>query len=192
MAIFYAVVDGDPLTSHPGSKVIANGRSISVEGDDAISRDMAFIGDNAWCAACMSVGVIVGGAPVDQQQRMIDFTQSGRRQAVGGDKVACKCARSPEIISTYGRRWMIFDDGNKSVDAFVDEGHQPENLFDEMVKLVSPSIEGVPYYIETMTGSNYSGRIGADGELPRIATEGEGNYMVYWGDEALAKQENEL
>lgn len=192
MTIFYAVVDGDPLTSHPDSRVIASSRSISVEGEDGISRFMAFVGDNAWCSACMSMGVIVGGAPVNQQQRMVDFTQAGRHQAVGGDKVACKCPRPPEIISAYGRRWMIFDDGHKQGDSFVVDKKGPEDVFDEMVELISSSIEGVPYYIETTAGEKFSGRVSAIGTLPRIATDGEDSYTVYWGDEALAKQEDEL
>jgi hypothetical protein len=52
---------------------------------------------------------------------------------------------------------------------------------------MAPPIEGVPYFIETMDGRTFSGRVGADGLLPRIDTYGEDEYKVLWGDEALAK-----
>ena len=64
-------------------------------------------------------------------------------------------------------------------------------LYDEQLKLVTPSIEGVPYYIETMDGRTFAGRSGVDGLLPRIDTDGESEYVVHWGDEALAKMEGD-
>ena len=33
----------------------------------------------------------------------------------------------------------------------------------------------------------FRGRVGADGVLSRVATDGD-EYTVHWGDEALAKQ----
>ena len=62
-------------------------------------------------------------------------------------------------------------------------------LFDEQAQLVAPPIEGVPYFIELEDGRTFSGRIGADGLLPRIETQKEEELIVYWGDEALAKME---
>jgi hypothetical protein len=62
-----------------------------------------------------------------------------------------------------------------------------EDPFDEQTKLQAPRIEGMPYFAETMDGRTFSGRIGADGLLPRIDTHGEDEYTVLWGDEALAR-----
>ena len=59
--------------------------------------------------------------------------------------------------------------------------------YDEQTKLVSGLIEGVPYFIETKDGQIISGRIGADGKLPRIDTKDESEYSILWGDEALEK-----
>lgn len=61
--------------------------------------------------------------------------------------------------------------------------------YDERVRLVALPIEGLPYYLETLDGRTYSGRAGGDGLLPRTVTYGEDEYMVYWGDEALARME---
>lgn len=121
MAIFYAAVDGDPLTGHPDSHVIARigHRSASVEGEDGKTRSLVYIGDSAWCGACQSMGVITGSAPVPEQRRMIDLVGGGRRQAVGEDHVRCNCTTPPRIIATYGKRWKIVDErrGGSSSDA---------------------------------------------------------------------------
>lgn len=38
-----------------------------------------------------------------------------------------------------------------------------------------------------MDGRVFSGRNGPDGLLPRVDTFGEDEYIVLWGDDALAK-----
>lgn len=65
------------------------------------------------------------------------------------------------------------------------------DLFDEQVLLQgeAASTEGLPYFIVTKDGRTWSGRVESDGLLPRIATLGEKNYTVWWGDEALAQLE---
>lgn len=42
-----------------------------------------------------------------------------------------------------------------------------------------------------MDGRVFSGRIGPDGLLPRVDTFGEDEYTVLWGDDALAKLQEE-
>lgn len=75
MGIFYAAVDGDPLTSHEDSHVIAREgyRAATIKGDDGKTRSVVYIGDSAWCGACQSTGVIVGGAGISENRRMIDL-----------------------------------------------------------------------------------------------------------------------
>jgi hypothetical protein len=60
-------------------------------------------------------------------------------------------------------------------------------IYDEQPRLVAAPIEGVPYFVQTADGRTFSGRAGPGGLLPRVTTEGEGEYHVYWGDEALTK-----
>jgi uncharacterized Zn-binding protein involved in type VI secretion len=58
--------------------------------------------------------------------------------------------------------------------------------FDEQARLEAPRAEGMPYLVRTMDGRTFAGRVGPTGLLPRIATYGEDEYEVLWGDEALA------
>lgn len=109
MATYYAAVAGDPLDSGPGGYVLDYGRHDStIEGPDGNLRAMALIGDGAYCSACNSVGLIIGGAHVQEDNRML-FEQYGRRQAVGDDYVACKCPAPPRIVATFGRNWALSD-----------------------------------------------------------------------------------
>lgn len=107
--IYYAAVEDDPLTSGPGSRVYASERCGTIEGPDGVLRRIAFIGDEAYCPKCNSVGVISYGAAVNEKRRLVDLVNGGRRQAVGDDIVLCKCAEHPRIVATYGRRWIIHD-----------------------------------------------------------------------------------
>lgn len=75
---------------------------------------MAFIGDKAYCEKCNSTGIIIGGAGVDNNQRLIDLEDGGRRQAVGGDYVRCKCPEHPPVVARYGRSWFMEDGGGAS------------------------------------------------------------------------------
>ena len=65
-----------------------------------------------------------------------------------------------------------------------DQGPAPQQ-FDEQFKLQASGVDGVPYYIVLVDGRSQSGRLAADGLMPRIATLQSENYMVYWGDAAL-------
>jgi hypothetical protein len=95
--IYYAIVDGDPLTSGPNSHVYAVGASDFIDDESGRRRNMAFIGDKAYCEKCKSTGIIIGSAGVDNDQRMIDLEDGGRRHAVGGDYVRCKCPEHPQV-----------------------------------------------------------------------------------------------
>lgn len=113
MGIWYAAVEDDPLTSGPGSRVYAGENVGTIQGEDGRRRRMVFIGDEAWCAACSSMGVITYGATgLRVQHRMLDLVNGGRRQAVGDDIVLCKCSTHPRIIARCGRKWKIHDKGD--------------------------------------------------------------------------------
>ncbi|MFM0219124.1 MULTISPECIES: hypothetical protein [Paraburkholderia] len=65
-------------------------------------------------------------------------------------------------------------------------------IYDEQVCVAAAgmTLEGYPYVIETPDGRMRAGRLGADGRLPRIDTgESSGDFAVYWGDEALARDD---
>ena len=174
--------DGGTILSYSGP-----GCSFGDAGHQA-----ALIGGQAYCEVCKSVGVIAkAGGP-----RRIQFMGG---VALDGDEVLCKCPRPQRIVAVLaGSAWH--DDGgggeqpfHPSSPDFVEiavatAAAATSMAHDERAHLISPSLEGVPYYIETADGRVFSGRIPANGQLPRVTTQGEQAYTVYWGDEALARQ----
>lgn len=187
---YYAAVEGDPLDSASGSYVLATTSVCTIEGEDGRHRRMALIGDSAWCDACQSIGVIAGGAPVPEGRRMLDIVSGGRRQAVGGDEVVCRCERPPHIVATYGRRWRIPNVGcHESAGSGVAPSGAP-SIYDEQVRCAGHgATNGYPYFIETEDGRTFPGRLENGVRLPRIQTDVASDYSVLWGDEALARHE---
>ena len=61
--------------------------------------------------------------------------------------------------------------------------------YDEQPQLPRLVSDGVPYLIITPEGEQLSGRADISGKLPRVVTDGEAEYEVFWGDEALARME---
>lgn len=109
---YYAVVDRDALTSGPNSRAYARSDSCFIDDDAGRSRRMVFIGDSTYRERCNSVGEIVGGAGVSDMHRMIDMENAGRRQAVGGDCILCKCPERHRVLAFYERSWIIHDRGD--------------------------------------------------------------------------------
>jgi len=72
----------------------------------------------------------------------------------------------------------------------------PNNsTFDQQFKAVDQeqvAICNFPYYISSNCKRIVFGRTDEEGLTKRISTDGQQNLQVFWGDEALAKQENNL
>ncbi|QCP53705.1 PAAR domain-containing protein [Trinickia violacea] len=111
MSIFFAAVEDDPLDS--GGRVIEGGSCGTVKGEDGRHRKLTFLGQQAWCSKCNTAGVIVAAAGSPDKKRLYD-RQRGRRQALGGDLVLCKCERHPRIIPVYGRKFKVTDDNDNA------------------------------------------------------------------------------
>ncbi|WP_246174039.1 hypothetical protein [Paraburkholderia hayleyella] len=113
--------------------------------------------------------------------------------ALDGDILLCACPRPPHMVAgMIATAW--FDDmgagqGEQGDHNTVREAGLPL-LFDERAQGVGPGAsEGYPYFIETTDGRTFSGKLDAHGRLPRVFTVDADSYHVYWGDEALAKQD---
>lgn len=153
----------------------------------------ALIGGSAFCTACQSTGIIAkAGGPY-----RLKFQGE---VALDRDIVLCGCSTPPSIIALLaGEAWC--GDGLKGLGEVVSTrtttggvASVKKGAFDEQVAMkvsggaVNES-EGYPYYIETADGRAHSGVLDASGELPRVHTgDASGDYTVYWGDEAIAKQ----
>jgi hypothetical protein len=152
-------------------------------------RQVALIGGFAYCEACKSTGTIAkSGGP-----RRIRFMGE---TAADGDVVLCNCATPPSIVATLaGDSWC--DDLAETMGVVTSSrkvaGGVPSVVvsgYDEQVRAVGRgAFEGYPYLVETSDGRTISGRLTKDGQLPRIYTDTAGDYSVYWGDEALARQD---
>lgn len=109
MNIFYAAVEDDPLDG--GGRVIDGGSCGTVTGEDGKRRRLAFLGQQAFCGKCNTAGIIAA-APGSPYQKRLNDQRNGRRQALGGDLVLCKCERHPRIVPLYGRRMKITDENS--------------------------------------------------------------------------------
>lgn len=173
--IYYAAVEDDPLTSGPGSRVYARGKVGTIQGKDGRHRRMAFIEDEAWCAACGSMGVITYGATgLRDQSRLLDLVNGGRRQAVGDDIVLCKCSTPPRIIARYGRKWCIHDTGDDAPRKAVSP--MSPQIYDEQFTLVDA--KGTP-----LADTYYTARM-PSGELRHGVTDSRGRTSRYETDAA--------
>ncbi|ASD83271.1 PAAR domain-containing protein [Burkholderia gladioli] len=151
-------------------------------------HQVALIGGEAFCTACRCTGIIAkAGGPY----RLFFMGET----TLDGDVVRCQCPVPPRIVASLGGdSWCDDQSGSNRMQASpvstASGTASVENLgYDEQVKVMGHRVEGLPYYIETEDGKTNAGRIGPDGILPRISTgDKPGSYIVYWGDDALAKQ----
>ena len=137
---------------------------------------MAFIGDKAYCEKCNSTGIIVDGAGVDNNLRMIDLENGGRRQAVSGDYVRCKCPEHPRIIARFGRSWFMEDGGGASAVAGTQMGIAGSVSpidYDEKFQLLDTHtgepLANAEYAIERANGDVEHGVTNANGYTHRLS-----------------------
>ena len=184
VGIYYAAVEDDPLTSGPGGRVSASGKVGTIQGEDGRRRRMAFIGDEAYCAACGSTGAITYGATgLRDQRRLLDRVNGGRRQAVGGDIVLCKCSTHPRIIAQYGRSWVIRDQGKEAGVAIAKAPVQRPTL-DEQFGLTDATgkvLANTYYTIRTHSGEMRHGITDSQGRSERYETEDAQPVRIYLG-----------
>jgi uncharacterized Zn-binding protein involved in type VI secretion len=174
-----AVCNGDSTTTR--GVVIARSSTIFDE-----SRHVALHGDRATCGNCKGSYPIYGSGE--------GMSEQGRKVVVEGDLVMCPCGENRVLRGSNPGIFLHSDsdtsDTTKSGSAHVADSLSSATAFDEQVRAAVRlgTAEGYPYFIETADGKTYSGRMSGDGLLPRIETDSSDDYTVYWGDEALARQ----
>jgi len=125
--------------------------------------------------------VIVTGDPT----MLID----GKPAARHGDKCACGATLiASQPVSTTGGSGgggAGAATASSAAAATAVAVAEAKRVFDEQVQLENVVFaEGLPYFIKA-GGMEYSGRIGPDGRLPRVATSAADHYELLIGDEAL-------
>jgi hypothetical protein len=181
MSVYYAIVDGDPLTSGPNSRVYAWSKSCFIDDPDGRERSMAFIGDKVHCEKCNSTGTIMGGARVSNEHRLIDLENGGRRQAVGGDYVLCKCPERPQVIARYGRNWIIEDGGDVSQQTTRMSAANAVLSYDERFTLTDTEgnpLRSIRYRVRIGSNVVASGATDPSGQTQRIVTNGSQNLTL--------------
>jgi len=154
-------------------------------------HQVARIGGPAFCEACKTTGVIAkAGGPYR-------LSMAGEC-VLDQDIVFCGCSKPPKVVAQLaGESWcddMIEGHGEvvSGLTATGGVASVKKGAFDESVKAIVDGPEGYPYYIETSDGRVHSGQLDASGILPRIHTgDSPDDYVVYWGDEAIAKKHGE-
>ncbi len=185
MTIYYAAVEGDPLSSHKDSYVIRGAAPFRIADQSGRLRTAARIGDFAFCAACGTEGTIVEGARLRRHRRTNIL---GRLQAVDGDHVACKCATMPTIFSVYGRRHRIIDDSEArpaSAEVAVSSGFAKSSAalnYDETFTLrdhaTGEPLANVRYRVRTGSGAFFEGTTDTVGRTQRIKTSKPGSIQL--------------
>lgn len=113
------------------------------------------------------------------------LTVGSKTIIMAGDKTTCGATFLPQqtlVVRTNG-----IGSGASTSSALMNSLLSNTEIFDEQVVTEFDFAEGIPYFIETACGQTHQGKIGADGKLPRIKTEGEGSYTLYLGEEAIVK-----
>lgn len=169
MTIYYAIVDGDPISSGGSVHVFENDERI--EGPDGRTRAVAYLGDKAWCEACQTWGVIVSHSGVSDYLRTNHYKRG--KQAVSGDGVVCKCASMPLLLAVYGRRESIHDTADA---ARVTNKSQAPSLdtYDEQFTLKDAAgyaLANVGYRIVLGGGRVFNGTTNAAGQTQRVLAQ---------------------
>lgn len=175
-----AVRHRDPTTT--GGFVTAYSSTIHDGG-----KKIALSGDEATCGNCKGLFKMFGtGKGISQKARSI---------VVDGDLVLCPCGKNRVIVGANPRVFVNTHSGsvvtsNAGAAVTSESSVLPTGTFDEQVRAAaSVALDGYPYLIEMADGRTFSGRVDASGKLPRIVTDDGDEYTVYWGDQALARQE---
>lgn len=175
------VRNGDPTTT--GGVVSAKTSNRSDGG-----KPIALHGEEATCGNCVGTFKIFGTCTT--------ATYRGRASVFDGDPVLCPCGKNRVIAGSDAR--CFAESGNSpsvvghalSVDSDEFKSRM-DYINDEQVRVAVPGValDGYPYLVEAADGRYFSGRVGKDGLLPRVATDGVDEYTVHWGDSALSKKE---
>ncbi|RKR43822.1 PAAR domain-containing protein [Paraburkholderia sp. BL17N1] len=174
------VVQGSPTTT--GGLVIGGSATHMTDHGKPFALD----GDEATCGKCEGVFRIVGTATRRRYR--------GQPGVVEGDPVLCPCGLNYVMAGLNPGCFYWTDDiavAASAVASTIDNASRGTGIYDEQVcgATTVANLEGYPYFIESAEGRTFSGRLGKDGLLPRVRTDAAAHYKVYWGDDALARQE---
>ncbi|WP_455229717.1 PAAR domain-containing protein [Geopseudomonas aromaticivorans] len=162
-----------PLPGHGNNPIAAGSPDVLFDGLPAARQ-----GDASACGGAMSGNVIPNVLINGKPAAVLGSVGSHGNVVVGG---------SGTVIIGTSSVGAAFS----GITALA--GHLTQDVFDEKVQLVD-SVSGAPitdypYFAITSAGTRYSGRTDSQGNTQRIPTEQASNISIFWGDEALHKQD---
>ncbi|VWB75124.1 hypothetical protein BLA14095_03444 [Burkholderia lata] len=181
-----------------GSATITEGLESVTCSNPPPSVQIATLYMKTYCTACKREGFTSPKGP-----RLPGRAPNGQPWALSGDINACGCSPPPVFYAERGMRMILtshelvesaengrgpeFDDGERIA---PDRTDIPLD-YDEQVRVgIGTTLpQNYPNVIETVDGRTYVGRVGTDGQLPRVNTEAAGSYTIYWGEDALAHRD---
>ncbi|WGS48606.1 hypothetical protein LFL96_12480 [Paraburkholderia sp. D15] len=173
-----------------GDAVITEGLACVTCADPLPRVNIATLYMKTWCGACEREGFIAPTGP-----RWPGTGPNGQQWALSGDINICGCEPPPVFHAERNMR-MVFTAEEVAVltggvVAVASSDILPTIGYDEQVQAVASAaaVVGYPYFIEASSDSFFSGRVDAHGLLPRICTDSDTTYTVYWGDEALSHKD---
>jgi len=147
-------------------------------------RALTLHGDHATCGNCEGSFPIFGSAE--------DCRSGGRASVRHGDPVMCPCGKNRVIA---GPDAGCFVSSERTTAATQTQARSfagsDAAQHDEQIQAESHStgtFSGMPYRIETDDGQVEEGTLDENGQLPRIFTDSESSYSVYWGDSAISRR----
>ncbi|MGQ7939458.1 hypothetical protein [Paraburkholderia sp. D1E] len=186
MPIYYAVVEGDPLDNGGSSYVVTGKDNCTITDDNGRSRRVTYIGHEAWCDKCKSAGRIVSGVfPVSVRRPY--SSELGQDMALGGDHVLCKCMPHPRIVSVYGRRSRLIDEGRPDLTGVArseENGSACTGHHDEQFVLKDTHGQPLPetyYSIRLPSGEFQHGVTDSQGRTARYRTDHARNISIHLG-----------
>ncbi|MBN3817090.1 hypothetical protein G3N57_10935 [Paraburkholderia sp. Se-20369] len=170
MTIYYSVVEGDPLDG--GGQVSEGAHDSWIDG-----RRQAYLGHRAFCERCKTFGKIIAGVFPETVERMYDAA-ANTFEALGGDRVMCKCDAMPRVMAVYGRNSMLIDTGGASSDeaCMVNGAASASNAVYDQQFVVRDRTTGLPlsgeqYWIVNCHGDVLAtGTTDARGRTSRVIT----------------------
>jgi uncharacterized Zn-binding protein involved in type VI secretion len=178
------LIKGDKATN--GAVIIGGSTMSSYEG-----MPTAREGDPVYCPVCKRNGAIVCVGP------RWPSTDDGKEEALSGDICSCDCrpppvfhASRPYVMTMTREDSARYQAGETSDFFAVTFAPSARDIYDELLiaTVQGRPVADYPFLVETSDGQVVSGYTDNLGRLPRIATASAGSLTVYWGDDALARQ----
>ena len=140
-------------------------------------RPFALHGDEATCGRCKGTFKIVGTAA--------RRCYHGRAGVIEGDLVLSPCGEN-RVLADQNPGCFYHTDGDAAVasSAEIDiaSALSFDTTFDEQIRAIAPAMnDGYPYFIVTSDGRSRMGRTDSSRVLPRIATHGADEYIIFLG-----------